>query len=72
MNEWKSVQEDKELGKWASLLGSQCYKILVVNPSCVKSGPNPTTSIYNASVANFYSATGSLARFENKKYFIPL
>jgi hypothetical protein len=29
-------------------------------------GANPTTSIYNASVVNFYNATGSLARFENK------
>jgi hypothetical protein len=29
-------------------------------------GLNPTTSIYNASVVNFYNATGSLARFENK------
>jgi hypothetical protein len=27
------------------------------------------TSIYNASVVNFYNATGSLARFENKKIF---
>jgi hypothetical protein len=26
-----------------------------------------TIAIYNASVANFYNATGSLARFENKK-----
>jgi hypothetical protein len=31
-----------------------------------KAGPNPTTSIYNASVVNFYNATGSLARFENQ------
>jgi hypothetical protein len=37
-------------------------------------GPNPTTSIYNASFVNFYNAsfvnfynaTGSLVRFENK------
>jgi hypothetical protein len=29
-------------------------------------GPNPTTSVYNASVVNLYNATGSLARFENK------
>jgi hypothetical protein len=29
-------------------------------------GANPTTLIYNASVANFYKATSSLARFENK------
>jgi hypothetical protein len=29
-------------------------------------GHNPTTSIYNASVVNFYNTTGSLARFENK------
>jgi hypothetical protein len=41
-----------------------------------KAGANPTTSIYNASVVNvyndsvviFYNATGSLARFESKKY----
>jgi hypothetical protein len=26
-------------------------------------------SIYNASVVNFYNATGSLARFENKEIF---
>jgi hypothetical protein len=32
-------------------------------------GPNPTTSINNASVVNFYNATGSLARFENKNIF---
>jgi hypothetical protein len=32
-------------------------------------GTNPTTSIYNASVVNFYNATGSLARFENKNIF---
>jgi hypothetical protein len=31
-----------------------------------QSGPNPPTSIYNAGVVNFYSATGSLARFEDK------
>jgi hypothetical protein len=29
-------------------------------------GLNPKTSIYNASVVNFYNDTGSLARFENK------
>jgi hypothetical protein len=26
---------------------------------------NPTASIYNASVVNFYNATSSLARFES-------
>jgi hypothetical protein len=31
-------------------------------------GPNPTTSICNTSVVNFYNATGSLARFEKKIY----
>jgi hypothetical protein len=36
------------------------------------SGANPTIVIYNASIVNFYNATGSLARFENKKYFILL
>jgi hypothetical protein len=30
------------------------------------SGANPTNVIYNSSVVNFYNATGSLARFENK------
>jgi hypothetical protein len=35
-------------------------------------GANPTIASYNASVVNFYNATGSLARLENKKYFILL
>jgi hypothetical protein len=30
-------------------------------------GANPTIASYNASVVNFYNATGSLVRFENKK-----
>jgi hypothetical protein len=40
---------------------------VAVNSSVVglAPGPNPTTSINSASVANFYD-TGSLARFENK------
>jgi hypothetical protein len=29
-------------------------------------GANPTIAIYNASVVNFYNATGSLEHFENK------
>jgi hypothetical protein len=29
-------------------------------------GANPTIASYNASVVNFHTATGSLARFENK------
>jgi hypothetical protein len=29
-------------------------------------GANPTIASYNASVLNFYNATGSLARFDNK------
>jgi hypothetical protein len=32
----------------------------------IVAGANPTIVIYNASVVNFYNATGSLARFENK------
>jgi hypothetical protein len=32
------------------------------------SGPNPTTSIYDASVVNIYNATGSLARFEKRTF----
>jgi hypothetical protein len=32
----------------------------------LKTGANPTIASYNASVVNFYNATGSLARFEKK------
>jgi serine/threonine protein kinase len=35
-------------------------------------GPNPTIARYNASVVNFYNATGSLVCFENKTYFLLL
>jgi hypothetical protein len=35
-------------------------------------GANPTITSYNASVVNFYNATGSLARFENKKFYLLL
>jgi hypothetical protein len=41
--------------------------VLLANPV-----PNPTIAIYNASVVNFYNATGSLARFENKNIFSSL
>jgi hypothetical protein len=37
-----------------------------------KTGANPTFASYNDSVVNFYNATGSLASFENKKYFLLL
>jgi hypothetical protein len=41
--------------------------LVAVNSEVVLApGPNPTTSIYNASVVNFYNCTGSLARFEKK------
>jgi hypothetical protein len=30
-----------------------------------KSEPDPTTSIYNASIVNVYNAMGSLVRFES-------
>jgi hypothetical protein len=33
------------------------------------SGPNPTIASYNASVVNFYNATGSIVRFINKNIF---
>jgi hypothetical protein len=33
------------------------------------SGANPTIASYNATVVNFYNATGSLVRFENKNIF---
>jgi hypothetical protein len=34
-----------------------------------QSGANPSIAICNASVANFYNDTGSLARFVNKNIF---
>jgi hypothetical protein len=37
----------------------------VTTLSDIQSGPYLTTSIYNASVVNFYNATGSLANFES-------
>jgi hypothetical protein len=37
-----------------------------------KSGANPTIASYNASVVNFYNATGSLARFKNKYFYSTL
>jgi hypothetical protein len=33
-------------------------------------GANPTIAGYNGSVVNFYNATGSLARFENKNILL--
>jgi hypothetical protein len=48
----------------------------VVNPKRIiyiyiynLSGANPTIASYNASVVNFYNATGSLARFEKNIIF---
>jgi hypothetical protein len=40
-----------------------CTYLCIYHPA---SGANPTIVIYNARVVNFYNATGSLARFENK------
>jgi cytoplasmic iron level regulating protein YaaA (DUF328/UPF0246 family) len=37
-----------------------------------KTGPNRTTSIYNASVAKIYNATNILARFYTKNYLSPI
>jgi hypothetical protein len=34
----------------------------------MKTGANPTTLSYNASVVKIYSATNSMARLNNKKY----
>jgi hypothetical protein len=43
-------------------------KMYPINIKCSENipGANPTIASYNASVVNFYYATGSLARFENK------
>jgi hypothetical protein len=47
-------------------------KIRTKDPAFGNPRANPTIASCNASVVNFYNATGSLARFENKKYFILL
>jgi hypothetical protein len=50
-----------------------CWCMVCSRDGTRKPGANPTIVIYNASVVNFYNATGSLVRFENKKkYFILL
>jgi hypothetical protein len=49
---------DQKMG-WASF-----WAIFFTNSS----GPNPTTSFYNARVVNFYNATGSLGRFESSTF----
>jgi hypothetical protein len=58
----------KNLGK-CYFSRSQSYDGSIYN---YNAGANPTIVIYNASVVNFYNASGSLVRFENKKYFILL
>jgi hypothetical protein len=52
---------DERRGERSSL-GVKVYP----SGSNITPGANPTIGIYNASVVNFYKATGSLARFENK------
>jgi hypothetical protein len=42
------------------------YTFFNRNDRQYQSGANPTIASYNASVVNFYNATGSLVRFENK------
>jgi hypothetical protein len=37
-----------------------------------RSGANPTTLSYNASVVKIYSATNGMARFNKKNYFSPM
>jgi hypothetical protein len=41
--------------------GVHAMQMIIIMP-----GANPTIVVYNASVVNFYNATGSLMRFENK------
>jgi hypothetical protein len=42
------------------------HAVVGVSTGPATSGANPTIASYNASVVNFYNATGSLARFENR------
>jgi hypothetical protein len=40
--------------------------VVIASTTFQFTGANPTIASYNASVVNFYNATGSLARLENK------
>jgi hypothetical protein len=69
----------KEVGGTDRCVSLFCGGILAAGTSWLHrhphdfySGANPTIASYNASVVNFFNATGSLARFENKKNFILL
>jgi hypothetical protein len=42
---------------------------MLYNDLSVSPGANPTIASYNASVVNFYNATGSLVNFKNKNMF---
>jgi xanthine/uracil/vitamin C permease (AzgA family) len=59
--------EEREKRPDCSLAFFTLRKKLCHQVSDRTSGPYSTISIYNASVVNFYNATGSLARFKNKK-----
>jgi hypothetical protein len=59
---------DHNIGFWEkrqffAVNGRKSQKIGIITST---PGANPTIAGYNASVENFYNATGSLARFENK------
>jgi hypothetical protein len=51
----------------ARFFGENIFKIIISVP-----GANPTTSIYNAGVVKNYTASDSLARFENKTFSFPV
>jgi hypothetical protein len=52
--------------KNAKFFVENCRKSQKIVIITLAPGANPTTSSYNAGVANFYNATSSLARFGNK------
>jgi hypothetical protein len=56
------------MGLWSPLMRNwrRCHKDIL------KPGPNPRTSIYNASVVKIYNATNSLACFERENSFSPI
>jgi hypothetical protein len=54
--------------KTNSFLWENCHASEKSAHNVLTTGANPTTSIYNASVVNFYNATSSVL----KKYFILL
>jgi hypothetical protein len=63
---YSSLQVISTAKVYKQVQDSQIFLQILKYPHFMLPGANPTIASYNASVVNFYNATGSLARFENK------